>query len=236
METLAAMTTMLAGFDLGVISPADYLAARETIRGGADDLEQAHVDAESDERQAHRVAEILLAELHKSTVRALAVVRVAWAGDQERMEVVAPLRASAQKGAAILGEAEAWETAWAELDPAYAPVPELTLPGFQAQIVAAQEALAEARRMTVRRQRAGARLALALASLNQFNLRLYAVATAMFGPETPEGEMVRKTITTTYVPRYHEAAKRRRAARRAEKAAPAETPAPAPAAAETPAT
>ena len=217
METLACMDVTVSGQDLGVISHADLLALRQSIRGSSGDLGQLLVNAQLDESHAGNVRNVLLTGLHKATVQALGVARVAWGEDTERNEVVAPLRASAQQGVEILGEAEDWEAAWGEVEPGFVPVTGLTLASFQAQIAAARAAWSEERRMTVRRQRAGARLALALARLNNLSQRWYAVATATFGPETPEGQGIRKGITTTYVPRYHEAAKRRRAERKAAK-------------------
>lgn len=231
-HTSVIMESFAPGWQWSVISPAEFEAEMTAIRGPGVSLEDAAAAASSDEGHARRVREILFTGLHKATVRALTVARVAWAEETERMEVLAPLSASAQQGLEILEEAEEWETAWGEVDPAFLPVAELSLTDFQAQIVAARNALAEERRMTVRRQRANARLAVALHRLNQLSQRWYAVATATFDEDTPEGERIRRKIPTTYEPRYYAAAKRRRAARKAEKAAPAETPAPAPAAAE----
>ena len=235
LRTVVTMTGLAPAWQWSGISPGDFDAEMTAIRGPGVSLEDVAQMADYEEGEVGRLQERLLAALHKATVRALAVARVAWAEETERTEVLAPLHAAAQQGPEILEEAEVWEMAWAEVDPAFQPLADLALTDFQAQIAAARNAGTEARRMTVRRQRAQARLAVALHRLNQHSQRWYAVATATFDEDTMEGERIRSSIPTTYEPRYYAAAKRRRAARKAEKAALADAPAPAPAAVETPA-
>jgi hypothetical protein len=220
LKTSTMMDALATEWVWDVISPADFYAALTAIRGPSDSLEWVAETVGFEERHALRAQERVLAELHKATVRALAVARVAWGEDTERLMVLASLGASAQQGPEIGEEAEAWETAWMEVDPGFVPVAGLTLASFQEKIAAARAAAVEARRWTVQRQRAQARLALALHQVNQWSQRWYAVATAMFDAETPQGDKVRRAIPTTYVPRYYAAAKRRRAERRAEGAVP----------------
>ncbi|MCE9611690.1 MAG: hypothetical protein K8R23_15940 [Chthoniobacter sp.] len=208
--TLAVMQTLAAEWTWEVESPAQFAARLTAIGSGG--LEQALVDAESAERTAGQMRETAVAAVHRETVRALALARVAWRELPERLVAVAPLGAGGQTLPAIMAEGEEWAAAWEETDPAWVPVPGLTLAFFQSLLAAVATAQREERRLRVRRRRAGAALAVALDAVWELAVRWFAVATAVF-PETDASAAAQlRLIPTTYVPRYAAAARQRRAA------------------------
>ena len=208
--TLSVMKHLGAEWTWDVISPAAYEARLDAITVSG--MTQALVNAESDEREAVGNRERAVEVVHRETVRVLTVARVAWREVPERWVLVAPLGAVGQTTRAILDEGEEWETVWAETEPGWVPIAGLTLASFQGLLAAVPGALREERRMRVRRRRAGAVLAVALAELWDLSLRWYLVATAVLDKEAAE---LLQQIPTTYRPRYAEAAKQRRAAKKA---------------------
>jgi len=193
-------------------TPEQYRALLSTVQGGANTLGNLRIVAQTVEGGAEAEVNVGMSELHRATVRGLGVARIAWTGETGRAYLVAALSASGKSATDILREAQDWETAWRLTDPVFIPTAGLTLAGLQGQIATLVAALAALREKVVLRRQADARLAEALAELNDIAQAWYAVATTVWDAETTEGATLRGTIPTTYRPRYAAAAKRRRAA------------------------
>ena len=95
------------------------------------------------------------------------------------------------------------------------PLPGLTLLSLQAQLAATHAARRVWRQKLTAARRATARLAAAVLAVDREAKDWYAAATAVYEADSTEGTVLRSTIPTTYVKRYAEAAKKRRAAKRA---------------------
>ncbi len=153
--------------------------------------------------------------LHDATVASLGIARIRWRGQPERRLVFAQLSALGRTVEETLEEAELWESAWEEIDPAFVAGEGLTLAtltALRAEVLAAVSASRSAR---IRRTAAAGALAVAVLQLDDLAQAWYAEATSVF-PDASQGmgEQIR-SIPTTYVPRYADAAKKRRAAKRA---------------------
>lgn len=174
---------------------------------------------------AEGALETALKTLHDSTVSGVSIVRIRWRRQPERLLVLAGLSASGTTAAEILEEAERWELAWEEIDPAWEPVAGLTLTVFQVQIAAARAAQREVRRGALRTRLVTGQYGMALHAINDAAQAWYAEATATFRQDRSASELL-DSIPTTYVARYYEAAKRRRAARRPPVVSPPAAPMP----------
>ena len=224
-STLAMMNSLSGGWISDQITPADFNTMIDAIEVGESGLKPLFIRAAAAEKGAEGRLAVALDGLHAATVKAVGVARLAWAADPARAKVVAALRSGGQVARDIVDEAEAWEIAWEEVDPAFAPVAGLTLAAFQTLLAATRTAQGGMRRAAVHRRQAGGRLAAALAALDETAKSWYALATVVFDATTPEGAALRGTIPTTYQPKYYQAAKRRRKERKAAAAAPSTPPA-----------
>lgn len=83
------------------------------------------------------------------------MARLSWAADPAHSKVVAALRSGGQVARDIVDEAEAWEIAWEEVDPAFAPVTGLTLAAFQTLLATTRTAQGAVRRAAVHRRPGG---------------------------------------------------------------------------------
>lgn len=139
-----------------------------------------------------------LDDLAGQTRRGLALVKIRYRNDSAKRTVVARLTGRSDSRTRTLESASAWATAWAELDPAFAPTTGSTLAAFnalRAQCETLQNEYAQARadlRAIAETQNRRA------ARLDADGKAWYAVATRIFPAGTAEGAMIRGTIPTSY--------------------------------------
>jgi hypothetical protein len=142
-----------------------------------------------------------LDQLHGWTVQGVGMAKARCRNDAAKSAQLANLSASASGRESVLAEALAWESAWASVDAAWVPLPGLTLAAFAALRKHANEDLKTAHadaRATWRK--ASARLGEMAGDLTDVSQAWYANATRVFPEGTPEGDMIRGTIPTTYNP------------------------------------
>jgi len=205
------------------LSLADWEAQLDEVDHGATGWSVRLVESEQDMIRAAAELTLQLTELHDATVTALGVARIRYRRQEESALLFQELSALGRYPEETLAEAERWELAWEEIDPAFVPVAGLTLAAFAARRVATLAAQRAARRTRLRRAQAAARLALALRALNDTAQAWYAEARSVFPPGHARAELL-EAVPTTYVPRYAEAAKLRRQAKRATATATAQRP------------
>jgi hypothetical protein len=149
--------------------------------------------------------------LHRRTMQGVGMARSRHRDDPAKRSVLDPLSARGDSRAVILAEALDWESAWAQVEPTWSPLPANTLAAFQALRRACTEDLKTAYSDARAAWRAQAEKLNEMAgALDDASMAWYADATRVFPAGTAEGDMLRGTIPTTYSP-------------------PAATPAPAPA-------
>lgn len=139
--------------------------------------------------------------LHRRTVQGVGMAKNKYRNDPAKLAVLGGLTARGTSRKETLDEALAWESAWAQVDPAWAPLPANTLAAFKTLRNQCEEGLRDAYSdaQSAWRKEVG-RLAELVAAMEDINQAWYADATRVFPAGTPEGDMIRGTIPTTYHP------------------------------------
>lgn len=145
--------------------------------------------------------DVQLDVLHRRTVQGVGMVRNKYRGDAAKLAVVGNLTARGSSRKETLDDALAWESAWGQVDAAWAPLPANTLAAFKTLRNQCEEGLRDAYSdaQSAWRKEVG-RLAELVAAMEDINQAWYADATRVFPAGTPEGDMIRGTIPTTYHP------------------------------------
>jgi hypothetical protein len=141
-----------------------------------------------------------LADLHARTVQGVKMARVRYRSDPAQLAIVNRLSADGQDRDTILDQAQAWASAWAELDSSWAPVPTNTLDAFNELRAKALEQEQDYIDAHTAWRAAAERLNQQAVVLNDLTVAWYAAATAVFAEGTAEGDMIRSTVPTTYAP------------------------------------
>ncbi len=157
--------------------------------------------AEKTMQDARGLWDSKLDQLHRWTMQGVSMAKNHFRNNPVKLELVAHLTARGDSRPAILTEALDWETAWNEADPTWNPLPVNTLVLFSALRTQCLKVLQEdyKNKASAWREQAGMLNQLA-ANLEEINVAWYSDATDVFAPGTPEGDMIRGTITTTYTP------------------------------------
>jgi hypothetical protein len=142
-----------------------------------------------------------LDELHRRTVQGVSMAKNRNRNNPANLAVLAGLTARGTSRAETLAEALAWESAWANIDPAWSPLPANTLAAFGVLRKLCAEDLQQGYMDEQADYRQAAeKLADMAAALEQTVEAWYADATAVFPVGTPQGDMIRSTVPTTYTP------------------------------------
>jgi hypothetical protein len=188
--SIAAMEELLAAVT-GDATATPPVAGQEADAGAAEQVMLA----------ARGTYDTALDQLHRWTVQGVGMAKARCRNDAAKSAQLANLSASESGREGILKEALAWESAWTNVDAAWVPLPGLTLAAFAALRKHANEdlktAYADARATS---RKASAKLGEMAADLNDVSQAWYASATRVFPEGTPEGDMIRGTIPTTYTP------------------------------------
>ena len=139
--------------------------------------------------------------LHRRTMQGVGMAKNRCRDDATKMVILRNLSARGTSRKETLEEALAWESAWAKVDPTWAPLSSNTLAAFKTLRKRCSEDLktAYADAYTDWSGECG-KLADMAASLEDTCQAWYADATRVFEVGTPEGNMIRRTIPTTYTP------------------------------------
>jgi hypothetical protein len=142
-----------------------------------------------------------LDNLHRRTVQGVSMAKNRHRANPANFAVLSDLSARGTSRAETLKEALAWESAWAKIDPTWNPLPANTLAAFKALRKLCEEDLKTAYADAFSDWRTKSEcLAQLAAQLEDVNQAWYADATDVFSPQSPEGQMIRGTIPTTYNP------------------------------------
>lgn len=158
--------------------------------------------------QARRVMDLAngqwetqLAELHRRTVQGLGMIKNKLRNDPVALAVLGSLTANSHSHSETLAEALAWESAWSQLAPTWNPTATNTLAAFKILRKQCAEDLQAAYSDARADWRAEVEKLNSMANdLEQSDEAWYADATRVFPAGTPEGDMIRSTIPTTYTP------------------------------------
>jgi hypothetical protein len=150
---------------------------------------------------AHGTWHTQLNVLHQLTVQGLNMAKTKLRNDPAGFAVVAGLHASGHSPDKILAEALAWESAWGQVAPTWSPTTSNTLAAFKTLRKQCADDLQTAFKDadSANREQSG-KLAQMCLDLEDVNVAWYADATRVFAAGTPEGDMIRSTVPTTYTP------------------------------------
>ena len=142
-----------------------------------------------------------LDKLHAWTVLAVGSLKNSYRNDPAKLALVSGLSASESSRDGVVAEALALATAWESTDANWVPKAGVTLAAFKAQREASNEAdrKAYAAAHSAWSSAAGTQRMMA-AALEDRNEGWYASAVLVFPAGTPDGDMIRTTIPTTYSP------------------------------------
>lgn len=140
-----------------------------------------------------------LDQLHRWTMQGVSMCKTRFKADSVKLALVQHLTARGDSRHTILDEALEWESAWNEADPTWCPLPANTLAAFKTLRTQCLEGLQNDFKAAASawREQAGILTQLA-AALEAINVAWYSDATDVFAAGTPEGDMIRGTIPTTY--------------------------------------
>lgn len=163
---------------------------------GQEDLAK---QADAAKKQAESIWLGQLGSLHELTVQGLGMAKSRFRNNPSSLALVKNLHAAGKSPEQILAEALDWETAWNKADPTWTPTKTNTLAAFKALRKSCNEDLQQAFKDAASEARdQDEALAQMAQAVEGTNVAWYAEATKAFGPATPEGIMIRKTIPTTY--------------------------------------
>jgi len=142
-----------------------------------------------------------LEELHRRTVQCVGMLKNKFRNDAVNLAVVSNLSAGSNSRSETLAEALALESAWTKVAPTWSPTTVNTLAAFGALRKLCAEDLQQAFSDAHADWRKAVETLNGMANdLEQTDEAWYADATRVFAAGTPEGDMIRSTIPTTYVP------------------------------------
>lgn len=140
-----------------------------------------------------------LKELHQRTVQGLNMAKTKFRNDPANLAVVSGLHADGSTPEEILSQALAWESAWGKTAPVWNPTPANTFAAYKILRKQCAEDLQIAFKDAGSATSEEAGKAEQMASdLNDVIVAWYADATRVFAAGTPEGDMIRRTVPTTY--------------------------------------
>lgn len=157
-------------------------------------------DADADVLGKRGDLDAALDALRSLTRRCLSIAKNKYRTTPAKLEVLANLRVEAGSRSGKIQESLEWESAWEEVDAAWVPLTGVTLAIFKTQRLAAQTLL-ETYTNTRASARGEATKLIQLKDQLSGDCRAwYEAATNVFLEGTPEGDMIRSTVPTTYTP------------------------------------
>jgi len=206
-STISAAKQVAAKWTWPEKTPAEMQTQLETITGN-NTVSPPVVGQEEIADQAHRAYDrahgtwlTQLRDLHDRTVQGLNMAKNKFRNDPGSLAVLRGLHASSNTPEKVLADALAWESAWNQLAPTWNPTPANTLAAFKTLRKQCAEDLQTALKdaESANREEA-AKLEQMCSDLEDVNVAWYSDATRIFSIGTPEGDMIRSTVPTTYTP------------------------------------
>lgn len=141
-----------------------------------------------------------LEALRSLTRRCLSIAKNKFRNTPAKLEVLALLKVEAGSRSGKLQEALEWESAWEEVDAAWVPLTGVTLASFKTQRLAAGALLETFTNVQASAKGEATKLTQLKDQLSADCRAWYEAATNVFLEGTPEGDLIRSTVPTTYTP------------------------------------
>jgi len=144
--------------------------------------------------------EASIVELHDLTVSGLKMGRVKWRNDAARKAILSTLHAEGDSRDAVEKEAQAWAAVWASFDAAWVPTPGDTLVAFNVLLATCFTQENEFKQEHTQWRELAEEFNVFAAATEELCIAWYAAVTTVFPEGTSQGDMIRSTVPTTYVP------------------------------------
>ena len=157
-------------------------------------------DAEADYLAKRGETDAAIDSIHSLAGRSVRMAKNRYRDTPAKLEVIARLRNDSASRSGKLQDALEWESAWEKLEPAWSPLPGVTLATFKPQRLAAMALLEGLTTKKTTWDAANEQLNTQGRVLNGNCVAWYEAATIVFPAGTPEGDLIRSDIPTTYTP------------------------------------
>ena len=161
---------------------------------------EAVEDAAADALGKRGDLDAALEALRSLTRRCLSITKNKFRNTPAKLEVLGLLKVEASSRSGKLQEALEWESAWEEVDVAWVPLTGVNLTSFKTQRLAAQTLLETYTNISASARGESTKLTQLKDQLSADCRAWYEAATNVFLEGTPEGDMIRSTVPTTYNP------------------------------------
>lgn len=177
------------------------VAAFELQHKGVTDQEELSGEAETAMLAARAAWDGQLDLLHRRTMQGVGMAKSRFRNQPLKLALVENLEARGDSRSAILKEALDWEKAWKQTEQTWSPMPANTFAAFGTLRLQCLEPLQHAYKEKLTAWRDVTNILNGLGrDMEDVNEAWYADACKAFGEGTPEGDMIRGTIPTTYNP------------------------------------
>ena len=157
-------------------------------------------DAEADYLATRGTAYAAIDAIHSLAGRCLRMAKNRYRNDPAKLEVIANLHNDSGRHAGQLQDALEWESAWEKLDDAWSPLTGVTLATFKPQRLAAGTLFTGITTKQTTWDTEDGQLNTLGHALNADCVAWYEAATIACPAGTPEGDLIRSDIPTTYTP------------------------------------
>ncbi len=157
-------------------------------------------DAEADYLAKRGETDAAIDSIHSLAGRSVRMAKNRYRDTPAKLEVIARLRNDSASRSGKLQDALEWESAWEKLEPAWSPLPGVTLATFKPQRLAAMALLEGLTTKKTTWDATDEQLNSQGRVLNGNCVAWYEAATIVFPAGTPEGDLIRSDIPTTYTP------------------------------------
>lgn len=185
---------------------ADWIWSGKTIAeweaelDAIDTQDTATANAQAEEVGARGVVDNTLGILFRKNQQALSMLRTKYRSNEAKLVLLEGLEAKAGGRALVLENARNFEPRWELVDPTFAPVPTNTLAIFKTtrqQAITELNALTKAEVVAKEEEEALEKL---ITALNDACVAFYSDAVHVFPENTPQGQLIRTKIPTSYDP------------------------------------
>ncbi len=157
-------------------------------------------DGEADYLAKRGETDAAIDTLHSLAGRSVRMAKNRYRDTPAKLEVTNRLHNDSASRSGKLQDALEWESAWEKLEPAWSPLPGVTLATFKSQRLAAMALLEGLTTKKTTWDAADEQLNTQGHTLNGNCVAWYEAATIVFPVGTPEGDLIRSDIPTTYTP------------------------------------
>ncbi len=146
------------------------------------------------------IFEATTVQVHNLTVDGVKMARIKWRNDDARKAILATVHANGGSRDRVQAEARAWAAVWASFDAAWVPVPGNTLVAFSTLITLSETQESVFKMEHTQWREVAEEFNVFAAATEELCVAWYGAATTVFPVGTPQGDMIRSTVPTTYVP------------------------------------